>query len=314
VAWDQLELTAPARRRKVPVVARGAASNVREDSDRVVVEVGPILAEVDRSTGALVEFVDDGRPLLAGPLRLELWRAPTDNDGLKLRPVPSWRPLARWRAAGLDSLERTCTSVSWRRVGSGVRFTTDHELAPAHAPVVRHRQTLSIGPTGVEIADEVDIPEELTDLPRLGCSLLAPADLDHVHWLGLGPGECYPDRLAGAVVGRHEGPVDELPYLMPQEFGLRCEVRSWRLLDASGHGLAVEALDPARLAVSATHHTSGDLTEAVDTLSLRRRDEVVVHIDVAHRGLGTASCGPDTSPAFRLRAGRWRWRWWLGPA
>jgi beta-galactosidase len=41
---------------------------------------------------------------------------------------------------------------------------------------------------------------------------------------------------------------------------------------------------------------------------------VVVHVDVAHRGLGTASCGPDTAPQYRLRAGRWPWRWWLGPA
>jgi beta-galactosidase len=28
-----------------------------------------------------------------------------------------------------------------------------------------------------------------------------------------------------------------------------------------------------------------------------------VHLDVAHRGLGTASCGPDVLPQYRLCAG-----------
>jgi beta-galactosidase len=38
-------------------------------------------------------------------------------------------------------------------------------------------------------------------------------------------------------------------------------------------------------------------------------DGCVVHIDAAHRGLGTASCGPDTLPAHRIRPGPHRWAW-----
>jgi beta-galactosidase len=179
---------------------------------------------------------------------------------------------------------------------------------------VRHRQVLDVTATGIAVTDVVDVPPELVDLPRLGHSFMAPASLHRVDWFGLGPHENYPDRCRGALVGRHVSPVDELPYLMPQEFGLRGGVRRWRLLDDAGQGFGVVASSPATLAISATHHTSADLTSAVDVLDLRRRDEVVVHVDVAHRGLGTASCGPDTAPRYRLRAGRWRWRWWLGPA
>jgi beta-galactosidase len=32
---------------------------------------------------------------------------------------------------------------------------------------------------------------------------------------------------------------------------------------------------------------------------------VVVHVDAAHRGLGTASCGPDVLDEYRLPAGRY---------
>ena len=48
------------------------------------------------------------------------------------------------------------------------------------------------------------------------------------------------------------------------------------------------------------------LYAAADCTDLERTDELVVHLDVAHRGLGTASCGPDTLPLYRIESGTWR--------
>ena len=44
--------------------------------------------------------------------------------------------------------------------------------------------------------------------------------------------------------------------------------------------------------------------EATTETELRARPELIVHLDVAHRGLGTASCGPDVLPQYRIPAGR----------
>ena len=33
----------------------------------------------------------------------------------------------------------------------------------------------------------------------------------------------------------------------------------------------------------------------------------------AHRGLGTASCGPDTLPRYVVRPGTFRWSWSIRP-
>ena len=33
---------------------------------------------------------------------------------------------------------------------------------------------------------------------------------------------------------------------------------------------------------------------------------MILNLDHAQRGLGTASCGPDTSPRYRLSAGTYR--------
>ena len=56
-------------------------------------------------------------------------------------------------------------------------------------------------------------------------------------------------------------------------------------------------------ACSASHFTIEDLFRAHHTHELEPRPEVILNLDGAHRGLGTGSCGPDTLPRYRIRAG-----------
>jgi len=106
-------------------------------------------------------------------------------------------------------------------------------------------------------------------------------------------------------------PVDELftPYLRPQESGGRNGVRHFRLSAPDATGLAV-ALDEPRQ-VSVTRHRAEDLTSATHHDQLVPRAGCVVHIDAAHRGLGTASCGPDTFPSYLVAPGDHHWSWTL---
>ena len=48
---------------------------------------------------------------------------------------------------------------------------------------------------------------------------------------------------------------------------------------------------------------AAELYAAAHADDLAARDDVVVCVDAAHRGLGTASCGPDVLPQYRLAAG-----------
>ena len=63
------------------------------------------------------------------------------------------------------------------------------------------------------------------------------------------------------------------------------------------------------LQVSVTHYRASDLAETTHASDLVARPETVVHIDAAHRGLGTASCGPDTTSAYIVGPGTYRWQW-----
>ena len=298
VAWQQIELP---RRRSGP---RRRARSVPPEraGDTAVLTDGPAgwQATVDLAGARLAALTLAGEPLLAAEPRPELWRGPTDNDGLKLLPNQGHKPLARWQAWGLDRLERTAADAEVE-AGAVVlrrRLTTGSGLA------IDHVCRISATGGALTFDEQVDIPEAIDDLPRVGTSFLVAAGFDRVEWFGDGPHECYPDRRAAAIAARFEGEPDELPYVMPQEFGLRTGVRWAAMTNPSRRlGLLAIALDPATLAWSATHHTADDLSTARDVTELRRRDELVVHLDVAHRGLGTASCGPDTLPG--LPRARW---------
>ena len=52
-----------------------------------------------------------------------------------------------------------------------------------------------------------------------------------------------------------------------------------------------------------THLRAADLAAATHDIDVVPVAETVIHLDAAHRGLGTASCGPDTLPEYRLDAG-----------
>ena len=97
------------------------------------------------------------------------------------------------------------------------------------------------------------------------------------------------------------------PYVMPQENGGRADVRWLELSDASGARLRLAFEQPMQ--VSATHHRAADLASATHNEDLVARPETIVHLDAAHRGLGTASCGPDTLPEYLVGPGTYAWTW-----
>ncbi|MBT2416537.1 DUF4981 domain-containing protein [Streptomyces sp. ISL-22] len=262
---------------------------------------GPAVA-TDVPVDRRVEVDAEGllvHPLLTAAPTLSLWRAPTDNDELGgIAP--------RWRSWGLDALVRKVVSV---REGAG-GVTVEAEYAGTTG-VVRHRQVFTPVEGGIRVAEEAELPEAFDDVARVGTVFETVAGLDLLEWFGQGPWESYPDRSAGAPVGHHRVPVDALftPYLRPQESGGRHGVRHFTLSAPDATGLRV-ALDRPRQ-VSVTRYRAEDLTAARHHDELVPRPGCVVHLDAAHRGLGTASCGPDTAPSYLVAPGLHRWSWTL---
>jgi beta-galactosidase len=302
-------------------------------SGRVSVHAGALRLDVVEATGAIEHLTWNGHEVLASTPRFELWRAAIDNDGMKLFvgnvEKELWvgmagKPVTRWLAWGLDELRRSPVSATVKRRKGLVTVTGRTKAWGADsAAIVTHQQTLVVHPSGDLVFDEtVTLPDGWDDLPRIGMSFLVPAGFEQLTWLGLGPYENYNDRRSGSIVGRFSTTVDAqyVPYLMPQEHGAHTRVRWATLEQGAGAtpggdrlGLLMSAPDVDDLHVTARHHTSAALWHARDWTELERSDDVVVHLDIAQRGLGTGSCGPDTLPRYRVSGGTHRWQWRLRP-
>jgi beta-galactosidase len=101
-------------------------------------------------------------------------------------------------------------------------------------------------------------------------------------------------------------------YIRPQEAGGRADVR-WLELRAADGGAGLRLTMGAPMQVSATHFRAVDLDATTHADALSPRSETIVHLDAAHRGLGTASCGPDTLDEYLVGPGTYRWEWTLRP-
>jgi len=164
-------------------------------------------------------------------------------------------------------------------------------------------------------ADGLNRPETVA---RFGLQL-GLAGVDRVRWFGRGPGESYCDKKEAQRFGNWEDSVDGLfvDYEYPQDGGNRTDVRWVEFLgdgeegdeDQKGGGAAAARLLRARFghlegaSFQAMHYTTKDLDETAHPYELRRRKrkDTVVHLDWAHHGLGSGSCGPATLPPYELR-------------
>jgi beta-galactosidase len=243
-------------------------------------------ARFDGRTGGLVGL---GGLELDGP-RVEVWRAPIDND----------RPLVTgWRRAGLDRVRHKVLGVEVGGAGLTVRTRVGAAGTALGLDVVyrwsaeaeRVWLTVAVTPRG-----SWDVP-----LPRLGVALSLAGEAGELEWFGLGPGEAYRDSESAVRVGRYRRTLAELqtPYVRPQENGNRRAVRWARLTPAGGGRLSIFG-DPV-VDVTARPWSTGTLTAARHTCDLRPDGRIHLHVDAAHHGLGSASCGPPL-PAWHTLA------------
>ncbi|MEA2292382.1 MAG: beta-galactosidase, partial [Solirubrobacteraceae bacterium] len=150
-------------------------------------------ASFDPRTGVLQRL---GALQLIGP-RLDVWRAPTDNDEGYHGPE-QLAPL--WRAQGLDRMRHRTISV--RREGQALIVRTRVAPAASDLGLLATYTWTAEEDGGLALALEVVPDREWSfPLPRLGVRFAVPASLDGLEWFGRGPGEAYPDSDLAARVG-----------------------------------------------------------------------------------------------------------------
>lgn len=305
VAFGAFEL--PALSVAKPLPAEPLPTGVKKLADRAELLAGVLTAQVNASGITAMSF--GGAELLKRGPRLNLWRAATDNDGIKLQLEESrtgWRKaLHVWTEKGYDRFR--AVPDEFAALGGAVELRSMVSCPGIDGIELEFTQLLRPLPAGaVEVLSTFVVPPEFDDLPRLGLTLELPPEFANVEYFGLGPQENYIDRDAAVWPGLFRTTVDEMyvPYIMPQENGNRTRVEFAAFRPGEGAGLLVTA--PGGMEFSASRYSVDQLWRAKHTCDLTPESVIYLNIDLRQRGVGTGSCGPDTREAYRIAPGRYQ--------
>lgn len=310
LAWEQFKLPfespplPPLRLDQIPTL------HLKETAATVEITGSDFRLEFDPTAARLTGWHCQGVDLLQAGPTLNIWRAPTDNDGLKWNAGAMDKLLGQWLAAGLDRLEQQVEAmrVEQRSPQLG-RIETVIVAQAGEQPGFRHRQIYTVYGTGDIVIDNyLEADPRLPPLPRVGLSLTLPPGFEQFSWYGRGPHENYIDRNSGAAIGQYRGTVAEqyVPYPMPQENGNKTDVRWLTVTNEAGFGLLVMGQPPLEAGVS--HYSAPDLYRAFHPNELSRRPETILTLDLKQSGLGGASCGPGPLSQYLLWPGTFRFQ------
>ena len=267
---------------KTPLFSGGAPAAVTTAIKGIKAE-GEYRALLDER-GMLCSLQREGE-LLRAPVRVCLWRVPTDND---IYAKERWQ---KYRLQQAKFFQKEQTVHGNEVTCSGVI------VSDMVAPIADMVLTYSFFRKKIGVQMRVRMRTWVEDVPRLG--LLFPLDkaLQNVAWFGRGAGEAYEDRVLACPVGRYESTVREMyvPYVRPQENGSHCGSRQVFL---SGGGRTVGFCSEKDFSFCASPYTAEDFRP--HSFEMRESGDVNLYLDYRMSGLGSHSCGPELDKKYRI--------------
>ncbi len=296
LAHDQSDITSLIPVKKVPAAGIALPCSVKEAQGKIILGAGGTSLEVDIADGS-VQLVRNGVLLAEKFLEANIFRAPTDNDGIKGRGGQMWKPIWHWRKAELDKMSTRLTGHLV--TDNGINLS--EELCFAGG-VIQFCQSFTAQSDGsFKVTMHYTIPEDFPTLPRVGVSATL-FGFDEFRYFGRGPFENYIDRKRAAMVGLYHSSATETSrfnYVVPQEHGNRTDTR---FVTICGKESSITLTGEPYFEFGLTGFTAQELYAAMHPVELPEHDEVFLTVDLQQRGIGTGSCGPQTLEEYQLNA------------
>ncbi|KAL4203703.1 hypothetical protein AMTRI_Chr01g129290 [Amborella trichopoda] len=303
------QICKPVKRAHIPSVIELSESPQllieQRDGAITISNLNEWLVEINSRTGTLDSWKVANVALICKPMLPYFWRAPTDNDKGGL----SNSYATKWKKFFLDNLIVCTESCSMQKLTNHVaEIVVVHKVIPKDQSFVPNSDrfennvfhnrmvvfkvdvTYLIYATGDLVVKYNVYPHsDLPPLPRIGVELHIDKSLDQIKWYGRGPFECYPDRKEAAQVGIYELNVENMhvPYIVPGECAGRADVRWAAFRNCDGIGLFASCYDgspPMQMNVS--RYSTEELDKATHEEDLVPGDDIEVHLDHKHMGLG----------------------------
>lgn len=309
VAWQQFKLCeAPKKAFPIP-----EASLARTKEGSYLVETEAYRAKIGED-GLLHSLAFAGqKELLASPLRVNLFRCPTENDGIKTlqsntgEPAydfyPDNKAFGPWFKHKLNQVGMFLEDIHQEEG----QLCTQHRLEnPDKESFGTFIQHWVFSSDKLYYQCTFDLNDTVEEYPRVGLACDLERRWSACRYFGLGPHENYPDRKDGAIMGEYHATVDELfvPYIVPQDHGEHTALRRLDLYDGNTGSVQFSSDTPFSFAFH--RYTTDELWKKLHADKLEQSKLHHLYLDAAVRGVGTATCGPDTLPQYRIPSGVYR--------
>lgn len=301
LCWDQLELPWIVPADKKLAQHKADPLKVTDNEQHLIVSGEDFEYSFNKDDGQLYSMKYMGKELLKQGAQLNVWRAPLANE------LDDWtagsgrsegygRMVANsWYALGLDNMKSKIESFQMENKGENV-IVSIREIAlfgNSDRAGFENEMIYTISPDG-EISLQHTIDPNGTmpkSLPRIGTKWVFNGQMQNVAWFGRGPQENYPDRKTGYRIGLYQSTVDAMfiPYLIPQDTGLRTDNHFVRLTDADGIGIEFSADKPFNF--NAYNYSTENLSKAKYTYQLIKSDGVTFNFDYQTTGVGGTAVG-----------------------
>ncbi len=322
VAWEQF--TMPWFEKSPEVKTGSAPPEVMEGVESLTVKGEGFAYTFNKKSGTLTSMVVGGKEVSGKGPRFNVWRAPLANDldswnfwHTEMGFTKEWmgkESANSWRSIGLDRLVHDVDRFTSDMVDDGVQVwveTSVHAENYTTGFKVHYHYTIS-GNGVMKISTRVSPRGNISRwIPKVGLQMELPSDYQHLEWFGRGPFETYPDRKTGARVGRYSTTVeaDFVPYIIPQDYGNKTDVRWFSITDDSGTGFLVSGDEPFN--ASAQKYTTDHLDRAHYPFQLK--EEKVVTFNIDHRVSGVGGTANSVLNPYRVLPGEYEFTYTLSP-
>ncbi len=241
--------------------------------------------EVNEHTGEITSIKADGREVLCTPIHFNITRY-VDND----------RDLtAHW-------LGRCRLDACKPHIFSCKKDGNCYELEGALAanclmPAAEFKLNYQVSGNELTATVEYKLADYVNRFPRFGIEFGVDKAYKSFSYVGFGPTESYADKHVACEYGYYESTAEEnydRNYVRPQESGSHHACRYMAVKDL----FSVTAENP--FSCSVNPYTTKQLRETLHSFELEENDFVNVCIDLAMRGVGSKSCGPDLPPEYEI--------------